>query len=304
METYSWNVVLIISKLGFYSGLIAIVGHLIHHNKILSEVKQYSPDTYSDYLKGTFTLLLLANIFNLFGFFASVGVITGEGLSVIVDTQMLEIVWSTSIGTVTLLRFIGLSIALTYVYLIMRVRKPLEPQRLTLLMLGVAGSLLLYSVSITGHISVLGYIERIIVVIHVAIISWWFGALWPLKLACDKCNTAVLIPIMEKFGQQASYLVSALLLIGLILSLLLLESIVELITTPYGQLLLLKITAVVAIMIVAAINKLSLVPMLNTDCGRKRLSLSLTIEIILAISILLITASLTTIVGPSGQLNN
>ncbi|NNJ72250.1 MAG: copper-binding protein [Enterobacterales bacterium] len=306
METYTWNVVLIISKLGFYSGLIAIAGHLMHHNKILSEVKQYSPDTYSDYLKVTFTLLLLASIFNVFGFFASVGVITGEGLSVLVDTQMIEIVWGTTIGTVTLLRFIGLLLALTFIYLIMRVKRSNEHhhQRLRLIMLGGASGLLVYSVLMTGHISVLGNIEQLLLALHVAIMSWWFSALWPLKLACNKCNSVILIPMMEKFGQQASYLVSILLIIGMILSILLLGSIVELIKTPYGQFLLLKISIVIAIMIIAAINKLSLVPRLNTDSGRKHLSFSLNIEIILAISILLITASLTTIVGPSGQLNN
>lgn len=299
MEIYAWNTLLVLSKLGFYTGLIVIVGHIIHQNNILNYVKLKSSEAYSDYLNAIITILLLAIILTLSGFYASIGVITGEGPSVVANTQMVEIVWSTSIGTSTLFRFIGLVIAISYFLLIWEFQRLDENRTLKWLLLGSAGLVLLYSIRLTGHVSVLGILEQINLAIHVAIMAWWFSALWPLKLACNKCNSGVLIPMMEKFGKQASFLVSVLLIIGLILSITLLESIIEFIKTPYGQLLLLKISVVLAILSVAAINKLSLVPRLNTNSGIKRLSASISIEIVLAIIILVITASLTTLTGPN-----
>jgi putative copper resistance protein D len=103
---------------------------------------------------------------------------------------------------------------------------------------------------------------------------------------------------MERFGKQASVMVSLLLIAGLLLAIQLVGGLDALLFTNYGQTILVKLLLVICVMKIAATHKLKLVPQLKNSDGRKTLSKSISIEMFVAIAILSVTAVLTSIVGP------
>ena len=86
------------------------------------------------------------------------------------------------------------------------------------------------------------------------------------------------------------------------LSIQLVGSIDALVTTSYGQVLLFKLILVNSILLLAARHKFKLVPALNNSTGREMLSKSISIEIVIALAILLTTSVLTSLVGPESYL--
>jgi putative copper resistance protein D len=102
---------------------------------------------------------------------------------------------------------------------------------------------------------------------------------------------------MHTFGKVANWIVLILLSCGLLLAWLLLEGVSDLVTTDYGRGLGVKVILVVALLLMAARNKLRLTPaMLQPGVGA-RLSLAIRIEILVALLILLTTAIITVIIG-------
>ena len=72
----------------------------------------------------------------------------------------------------------------------------------------------------------------------------------------------------------------------------------EIVTTTYGRVLALKLIAVTGIVAIAARHKFSLVPGLNEANGMQRLQQSIDREIRVALLIVIVTAVLTTVIGP------
>jgi len=70
-------------------------------------------------------------------------------------------------------------------------------------------------------------------------------------------------------------------------------------TSAYGQLLLLKLALVIGLLSISARHKFYVVPQL-VDGGLLRLRHSIGLQIALAALILLVTAALTTLTGPAG----
>ena len=79
------------------------------------------------------------------------------------------------------------------------------------------------------------------------------------------------------------------------------ESPMALINTDYGLALLLKLTLVLVILGVAAMNKLMIVPALISSGSRVKLQRSIRYELAIAAAILVATSYLSTIVGPAGH---
>ena len=128
--------------------------------------------------------------------------------------------------------------------------------------------------------------------------AWWFGTLLPLIVACKDYSEEELHDVMHRFGQQAMFMVSVLLFAGLIVAIRLVGSFSALFNTGYGQVLLTKLVAVTGIMLIAAYHRFLLVPSLKYENSRKKLSKSISIEAVVALAILTITACLTSLVGP------
>ena len=102
---------------------------------------------------------------------------------------------------------------------------------------------------------------------------------------------------MQRFGELAIVFVAVLILSGLYLLLQLLESPIELISTPYGITLILKLAGVSALLFLGALNKMRLVPNLKNNIGVSNLKRSIQYEIYVAFVVLIITAYLTTLIG-------
>ena len=304
MEMIIWNTVIVLSKVAFYIGFACIAGYTFFGqiferrecliNSVISNLK---------WIRGSIVTALIANGV---WFFASTGAMAEEGLQGALDAYMLAIMWESSIGDGALLRGLGLFIATIVL------ASPFKSKVVVLNKLlkksALVSSLLIlaYSFTLLGHVSELGIFEKGLLVFHVLVMAYWFGALLPLKMSCRDLKSQELHQLMHRFGQQASFMVSLLLLAGGILAYQLAGSVSALFTTDYGQVLLLKLIAVMLILTLATYHKFRLVPSLLSEVqesklAKLRLSKSISIEMGIAFIILVITACLTSLVGPQAM---
>ena len=103
---------------------------------------------------------------------------------------------------------------------------------------------------------------------------------------------------MKGFGDMAGYCLLLLFAAGLILVLALFHTPGELISTPYGITLLIKLGLVGILLFVAAGNRFVLVPRMLAGAGSGSLAGAIRVEIAVAAAILAVTSYLATTVGP------
>mgnify|MGYP003332769910 FL=1 len=164
-------------------------------------------------------------------------------------------------------------------------------------LLPVMGSLLLlFSLSITGHVTRIGFITQLLLGVHLVGLAYWLGALLPLRKLCLEPNKTGLVEIAHRFGIYAFIYIGALVLSGATYAYLLLGSLSALVTTTYGNVLLAKIGTVSVLLLLGAINKFKLVPLLRHDMlkGAKKLYTSIQWELFAVVIILFLTSLLTT----------
>tara|TARA_Y100000766_G_C18458408_1_gene389370 strand:- start:5 stop:373 length:369 start_codon:yes stop_codon:yes gene_type:complete len=113
---------------------------------------------------------------------------------------------------------------------------------------------------------------------------------------CTIKNYTNLYFIADNFGKYAVVYVGILILTGLTFSYILLGGILPLITSTYGNVLLIKLFIVSMILIIGAINKFKIVPEIKKDLttGQIKLKNSINIEIISSVLVLFTTSILTT----------
>ena len=101
----------------------------------------------------------------------------------------------------------------------------------------------------------------------------------------------------HRFGQAASVIVPGLILAGLLMVWLLLGDLWALVTTGYGQTLLIKLVLVGAVLTLAAANKLRFVPAMQAgdDKAARHLARSIEIETAVILAVLAATATLTSV---------
>lgn len=295
MEMYIWNTVIVVTKLMFYLGFAATAGYTFFWRDINDSRTSYTTPSYSAvWVK---VCVFVAFISNAVWFIANTGAMVEEGIQGALDPFMLKIMLSSPIGEVTLYRAGGLAVALITIYLLKF--KPLKPfLRLKSCLLVLCLFTLSYTFTLTGHVSELGSIARILLMVHVFVMAWWFGALIPLKLSCHYQSYEKLYKLMDRFGTQATVLVTLLLSAGIWLAIQLVGSFEGLFSSIYGQTLLVKMFLVTSILAIAIRHKLKLVPKLKSGSGSEALSKSISLELTIAVAILIITSGLTSIVGP------
>ncbi|XPF96364.1 copper resistance D family protein [Colwellia sp. RE-S-Sl-9] len=297
MEMYIWNTVIVLSKIVFYVGFACIAGYTFfrqifehnesHNNSVIANLK---------WIRASIFVALIANGV---WFFASTGAMAEEGIQGALDPDMLAIIWDSSVGDGTLLRGLGLVLAIFAITSHLKFKSVALSNSIKQSSLGLSLVLLSYTFSLFGHVSELGVFEKVLLMLHVLVMAWWFGALFPLKQACHEPDYEQLYSLMDKFGRQASIAVSLLLIAGLWLAFQLVGNVEELFSSSYGQTLLLKLALVTSILGIAAKHKLKLVPQLKNNDGREALSKSISIEMVVAFAILSVTAGLTSVVGPA-----
>ena len=138
-----------------------------------------------------------------------------------------------------------------------------------------------------------------LLIVHVLIVTFWFGALVPLYLICVRETAVIAGQVTEDFSRIALWLVPGILIAGLLLGLVLIRHLSEF-CTGYGISLVAKFAGFVALMGLAALNKWRLGPAISAGDERTLRSFrrSLELEYVLVSAVLSITAAMTTFYSP------
>lgn len=165
--------------------------------------------------------------------------------------------------------------------------------------ISLVGALLsITAFTLVGHTSVAPHrlAAAALVTLHLLVVAFWLGALWPLYLAAKKEQRATTARVIDAFSLTAVWVVPLILLAGIGLTAVLVPSL-AVFRQPYGQLLLLKVGLFAMLMAMASLNKWRFGPACaegNTAAFER----SVVIEYVLICAVLAITAALTTFYSP------
>lgn len=158
------------------------------------------------------------------------------------------------------------------------------------------------SFALTGHSLSLqrGLIPQAVAAIHLIGISYWLGAFYPLRLIAYRSDPPGVSLIMKRYGDIAVYVVAVLMAAGFTLLWIMLESPLALFESDYGRALAIKLLFVGGLLGLATVNRYVLTPTLSRGdiSALPRLRNSITVEMLLAGLILVLTAGFTTVTGP------
>jgi putative copper resistance protein D len=175
------------------------------------------------------------------------------------------------------------------------------------LLTGVRGPLLIALVgalisttafTLVGHTSVTPHrlAAAGLLTLHLLVVAFWLGALWPLYLVAKQEQPAVTVRVIDSFSLAAAWVVPLILLAGVGLTAVLVPSL-AVFWQPYGQLLLVKVSLFAVLMAMAAVNKWRFGPACaegNTAAFER----TVVIEYVLICVVLAVTAALTTFYSP------
>ena len=167
-----------------------------------------------------------------------------------------------------------------------------------------------------GHVHALSalrgaWLPALVIAVHLLGVAFWLGALIPLLIVArgadlspggtSRADMSRIAATVGRFGTAALVVVCALLTAGVVLLCLLLRDVGELWTDDYGRLVLTKILLVSCLLALAAFNHLRLTPRLIAyDTGAlQALKRSIMAELAVAGCVLVMTAAMTTLAGPS-----
>jgi putative copper resistance protein D len=212
----------------------------------------------------------------------------------LIDSRMQQLAWHTAPGTAVCLRLSGL--------LLVMAALSRGGRRFGAAFLCMVGALVLVAAfTSVGH--TVDHPHRPVLAtllgIHLASVTFWFGALWPLRQAVTLETPATAAAALERFSRIAIWMVPGLLLAGATLALLLVPGF-SVLAQPYGQLLLAKIVGFSVLLGFGALNKLRLTPALrqNVSSAAPALRRSLAIEYLIICGVLTITAVMTGLYSP------
>ena len=219
--------------------------------------------------------------------FISIAGNLGGDLKSIFELELIELSFETIQGKSNLYLIVGFSfLSLSHYF------PPLVFRAFNIL----GAILIIISFIVVGHSLSQGIFSQFLVLIHIICISFWLGSFLPLRYMCTIKNFTNLYFIADNFGRYAVVYIGILILTGLIFSYILLGGILPLITSTYGNVLLIKLFIVSMILIIGAINKFRIVPEIKKDLstGQIKLKNSINIEIISSVLVLFTTSILTT----------
>jgi putative copper resistance protein D len=161
--------------------------------------------------------------------------------------------------------------------------------------------ILLASFTLVGHTahSALRWLLSPVLLAHLCMVAFWFGALVPLYLVSAHEPAETGARVVAQFSARALWLVAALFAAGVVLAAGLLADLAAL-RRPYGLLLLAKVTGFCALMLLAALNRWRFGPALRSGeaaAGRRFRSV-VAAEYALMVTVLCVTAVMTTFFSP------
>ena len=217
------------------------------------------------------------------------GRLLDEGIIGMLDPEMVALVLDTSLGEAVAVRIIGTVFAVAFALSMTAGR----------FFGGLASVMISASFALVGHgTEEPRWLMTSLVTAHLLAVSFWIGALWPLRKAADgTLEIQKAGELAHHFGKQAVVIVPILLIAGGVLTYQLVGSIGQIFGSQYGLTLLLKLSLVAVLLTLAAANKFRFVPaMLEGDAsGGANLRRSINFEGFVFLTIFVVTAVLTTI---------
>lgn len=300
MEISPWIMASIITKAMIYCGAAAAIGG--GFSTLLVQSTPSPTPARSNLCTGVIAAALcLGIIAAITDFFLQVGNFSESGLVGMFDGMMIGLLWDSPVGNAMALKVTAMLIALV-VLLLSACSRPHQSPRgkrlFTVLVLAASSLMLGYAFSLTGHSADLSLPANLAISLHTIAALWWVGSLYPLWRATDRLDALSLQAVMHRFGQIATVFVALLAIAGGVLVYLLIGTPQEMVTSGYGLMLTTKLCAVAVILLLAARHKWSLVPHLANPAKVTALRHSIAWEGLVAAVILIITAILSTAMGP------
>jgi putative copper resistance protein D len=216
----------------------------------------------------------------------------GGGFASIGDPVMQELALDSPLARALAWRISGLLILLPGLAITAAPGRPLA-------LMGAA--LVLVSFTQVGHSTTLSPRPVLagILLLHVAIAAFWFGALLPLRAVAMRGPPENAARIAESFSRIAIWLVPTLFAAGVGMAVLMMRT-WEALTAPYGRLLVLKVAIFTLLMALAALNRWRYVPALAAGdaLARRAFGRTAMVEFLLISAVLAATAMLTTLYSP------
>lgn len=216
----------------------------------------------------------------------------GGDLASMMDGELQALVFHSSAALALALRVAGLTV------LAIALRMKSKP---SIALVVTATMVVLLGFTLMGHTT--SHSPRWLLVplllAHLIVVAFWFGALVPLRLAARYENPRTAGAAIEAFSTAATWIVPALFIAGLALATVLLGGFAGL-RTPYGQLLILKVVGFFLLMGLASLNKWRLGPAVASGDARltRHFRRSLQIEYVIVAAVLTVTAVMTTFFSP------
>ena len=216
----------------------------------------------------------------------------GGDLASMMDRELQALVFHSSAALALALRVAGLAV------LAIALRMKSKP---SIALVVTATMVVLLGFTLMGHTT--SHSPRWLLVplllAHLIVVAFWFGALVPLRLAARYENPRTAGAAIEAFSTAATWIVPALFLAGLALATVLLGSFTAL-RTPYGQMLILKVVGFALLIGLASLNKWRLGPAVASGDARltRHFRRSLQVEYVIVAAVLTVTAVMTTFFSP------
>lgn len=208
------------------------------------------------------------------------------------DPTLQGIVWHSSSGTALILRLVGLGL------IAIGLRRTRGRGSI---LVGLGALLGCLAFTLTGHTSDAAHrgVLASLLMIHLLVVAFWFGALGPLYLASWRETPARACELIEAFTGVATWLVPVILLAGVTMAVVLLPSLSGL-RQPYGELLIAKVVGFAMLMGLAAANKWRLGPALadGTAKSGRRFRRAVAAEYVLIVAVIAVTAVMTAFFSP------
>ena len=207
------------------------------------------------------------------------------------DPLLIALVLETPAGAAAVMAAAGFLLILVVE---LAVKDPSHPLRIT------GPGIVILSMLLAGHVTTGGLQAGILLAVHLAGLGFWLGALLPLRAMCRDPQRfggqAALADLADVFGRRAIWIVPVLLIAGTLNAVMLVGSVAALATTPYGQVLMVKVGLVSGLLGLAALNKVLFVPALRSGeaAALSRLRRSIDWELAGVAAVLLATSLMTT----------
>ncbi len=293
----TWQTALLLARFVFYIGTIGSIGGLL--------ILIIAPDLKKSQQFGVIHLslrkyILLSAVFGFLGsaigFFTLVGSFSATGIIGMFDLSMIELMLDSNSGKEVQYRCIVFLLIGIFVTLLFRNHNAsLKSYRLlvwTLLSIALSSTFF-----ISGHLFEAKLLQKITLMLHVLLVSFWIGTLYPLIVICKMEDLQIIKSIMNRYSQIAFLFVPLLIFFGGVLAYYLISSKEAILFSMYGRGILLKAFFVILLLLVAARHKWFLVPKLNDLNTLNKLRVSIGVECAIGFTVLAITAVLTSVIG-------